>query len=171
MAEEVTDDKEVDFAMKYVEERNKRIKLEKRLGGILYDIVPFMAVTGELIDAMLIADVSACQKYMLTLIEWHADLEYNITFNMLDPVSPPHFFSDKEIREVDSVSELSETGFDNLKNHWEVLARANLKDWDIWRKPHRFCNLQDMRDQSKARFAKAIEAAKKTQRMNKLKAH
>jgi hypothetical protein len=84
----MTEETEVDFAMKYSEERKLRLALETRMQAMVFECVPFIAATAELIDLVIHGDkADEMAKMVKVLIDWQADMEVVVMINLFDPVS------------------------------------------------------------------------------------
>lgn len=98
--------KEVEFAMKYADERRMRIALETRVLSFMYETYPFAAVAERLCKALLEQDPKETLSCMKKLIAWQADIEINVLINMFFPAGKLNVMSKQDLIDADEFGEL-----------------------------------------------------------------
>jgi len=119
---------EVDFAMKYAEERRKSQKLEKRLHGLMYETMAQHEACVELVDSIARADGDRTTYLMKKLTEWRSDLEAMVYLNLFVAVGDEAWLRDHHIK-YKALDDLPPGVFEKIKERLGEYAKGCFEEW------------------------------------------
>ena len=123
-------EEEVEFAVKYAEERRKRIELEKRLLGMIFHVFPYSRQSIGLVQAMTEKKQKEMAQRASKILHWHAGVELSIAYNLLFPVGDMlPCMEGFNPREADGIDEIPSERMDALAEATKAAAKLVEADW------------------------------------------
>ena len=119
---------EASFAMQYAAERKKRMELEHRVYGLLYDVIPFMIAAMDMTYDYINRDMEGFVEKMRKLGAWHGSIEVGFIYNVLFPAGDklncvPENMNKKDIKELGNLTEIPGL-IKELEHHAKLVHQA-----------------------------------------------
>lgn len=128
---------EVDFAMKYADERKKSMKLESRLMALLYETIAQHELMVGLVESLARADGDQTSYCMKKFTEWRVDTEAIVYLNLFRPAGDQKFLRDDHVK-YKALELLPPGVMEEIKQRLATQAKIVFEEWVDYAKAHGF---------------------------------
>ena len=143
---------EAEFAMLYAAERKRVQELEVRLMGLLFETLPYVARTIQLIDGVATMNTDELKKSLHRLVQWRADIEANVFLNIYN--SKCRALSDIPVRE-DGQPTLNDIR--HVRDACKAAAEQTKEEWDVFAEDNGFESIEKCRQRQLKEFLAKIK--------------
>ena len=141
-------DIEVDFAMKYSEERKRSIKLETRLYAAMYQTIPYAGMTAALVEHILKQDTEGMAVCVRDLIAAQAEIEAVMTINLIDNVGFSELVPQRTMLQAGSLSNLPGDIIKTIHDSLYIASKKVLDQWDDLAAEHSMHTIASMTEKN-----------------------